>query len=757
MGRYLPTLLFEETVIFPYQTVSMSLSDENMVATIDTAFHSAKQQLIIVPESIHSLRRVNTTIGTLARIINFTNTNNGLKIIIQGLKRVKIKSTGTKEGILITQYNTIRENKSNSVRIKALRKGIINLLYEFSNFIEFDPEIIDVLNKIEDPIKFSFYVSSHFPFSSTAKKKLLSTIDTKARLKNILELINSELEVAKTEAEIMRKVKDKISKSQKQFLLNEQLRIIREELGKEGDEEIEKLLKKIDKAKMPETAKEKAMEEIEKLKKTPSISPESIVIRNYLDWLVTLPWDKRTKDNPDIKSVYRILDKNHFGLKKVKDTIVEFLSVLRLSGSTKGHILCFVGAPGVGKTSLGKSIAEALGREFVRSSLGGVKDEAEIRGHRRTYVGSMPGKIIQQIARAKVKNPVFLLDEIDKIGVDYRGDPSSALLEVLDPEVNNNFMDHYIEVGFDLSEVLFITTANVTYSIPPALLDRMEIINLPGYLEFEKMGIAKKHLIPNVLKETGISPKELHLSDTAIKNIIQHYTREAGVRNLERSINVIARKIAKRKAFGENTKLRITANNLEEFLGPPRFELIKNKKNRVGVAMGLAVTPSGGETIMVESKTMEGTGKQILTGQLGEVMKESAVAALSLVRSNYKQFHLPDDFYKKLDIHVHIPEGAVPKDGPSAGITIFTSMLSALTGKSIRKDIAMTGEITLSGEVLPVGGLTEKIVAAQTMGIKTVIIPKSNKKDLKEIPKEAKKDLQIIPISNIKSLLKYVF
>ena len=573
----------------------------------------------------------------------------------------------------------------------------------------------------------------------------------------------------KIEKDIENKVQDNIAKTQRKFIIQEQIKILQDELGEEddGSSDFAKIKDKIKKAKMPKPVETKALEEFNKLRKTPSSSPESTVIRNYLDWMVEVPWFKKTKDNLDIKNVRTILDEDHYGLEKPKERIVEHIAVLNLVKQMRGQILCFVGPPGVGKTSLGKSIARALNRKFVRISLGGVRDEAEIRGHRRTYIGSMPGKIIQSMRKAGTVNPVMLLDEIDKMSMDFRGDPSSAMLEVLDPEQNHTFNDHYLDTDYDLSQVMFITTANVRYNIPLPLQDRMEIIELPGYLEFEKIEIAKRHIIPKQLKQHGLDKHNVKSGDSSIKKIITEYTREAGVRNLEREIASVCRKTAREIVLNQSgngkprTKKKsftIDEKTIEEFLGVPKYHYQKKEERaQVGSITGLAWTSVGGDILHVDATIMSGSEKLTLTGQLGNVMKESAQASLSYIRSNAKEFGLEPNFQKGKEIHIHLPEGAIPKDGPSAGLTLTMAMFSAVSGKAPREDIAMTGEITLRGKVLAIGGLNEKLLAAKRSGIKTVLIPKENEKDLVEIKAAVKEDLEIIPVSTIKEALKLVF
>ncbi|MBN1504245.1 MAG: endopeptidase La, partial [Candidatus Eisenbacteria bacterium] len=570
--------------------------------------------------------------------------------------------------------------------------------------------------------------------------------------------LSSEVEILKLERKIEGQVRSQVHKNQKEFYLNEQLKAIRKELGYQNEfaNELDELGQQIKKAKMPKEVYEKAMKELDRLGKMSFMSPEATVVRNYIDWLVSLPWGKVTDDNLDIEAVEKVLNEDHYGLQKVKERILEYISVLKLTGSLKGPIICFVGPPGVGKTSLGKSIARALGRKFIRMSLGGVRDEAEIRGHRRTYIGSLPGRIVQSLKRAGSMNPVFLLDEVDKLGVDFRGDPASALLEVLDPEQNCTFTDHYLEVEFDLSQVMFITTANVLHTIPPALQDRMEILRLPGYLEYEKMAIAKFFLIPKQLKANGLTDADFRFTSSALASLINEYTREAGVRNLEREIASVARKIAKRKAAGKaKARVTVTKKKLEELLGAPKYiDSVVEQKTRTGIATGLAWTEAGGDVLTVEVSVLPGKGELLLTGKLGEIMRESGQAALSYARSRATILGLDKSFYKEVDVHVHVPEGAMPKDGPSAGITMVVALVSALTGVPTRKDVAMTGEITLRGNVLPVGGLNEKLVAARRAGITTVLIPKMNERELRDIPAEVRNSLTIVGVETMDEVLK---
>jgi ATP-dependent Lon protease len=627
-------------------------------------------------------------------------------------------------------------------------------------------EVLVAFENTKDPQRKLFYIASNILQSVDVKQRILQLSGVREQLHELIRVLNSENDVLKIEKEIDTKVHDNIARSQRKFFIQEQIRILQDELGdEETSPELLKLKEDIKKARMPKEAEEKALEEFTKLKKTPSLSPESTVIRGYLDWMVSVPWYKRTKDHLDVAHVKTILDEDHFGLEKPKERILEHIAVLNLVREMKGQILCFVGPPGVGKTSLAKSIARALGRTLVRISLGGMRDEAEIRGHRRTYIGSMPGKIIQSMRRAGVINPLMLLDEVDKMSMDFRGDPSSALLEVLDPEQNNTFNDHYLDIDYDLSHVMFITTANVRYNIPLPLQDRMEIIELPGYLQHDKVEIARRHILPKQLKEHGLHDRHVDISDAAMTKIITEYTREAGVRNLEREIASVCRKVAKDivtakqiKTKRQRTAFVVEPERIEKYLGVPRYRnRVRTEELRVGSVTGLAWTSVGGDILHVDVSVMAGQEKLTLTGQLGEVMKESAQAALSYLRAHARALGLPPSFFHKKEIHIHLPEGAIPKDGPSAGITMAMAMYSALSGKPARGDVAMTGEITLRGEVLSIGGLTEKLLAAQRSGVSTVLIPKENMKDLEEIPAKVKEGVRLIPISRIEEALPHVF
>jgi len=626
------------------------------------------------------------------------------------------------------------------------------------------PEAVASFENIDQPDRKLFYAAANVTQSIEAKQAILAKSRLKDQYYEIIKLLNNEIDILRIEKEIDAKVQENISRTQRKFIIQEQIKILQDELGDEDDfvPEFKKLRMKIKKAKMPPLALQKAKEELQKLRKIPSTSPEYTVIRNYLDWILDIPWSKKSEDNLDINHCMRILDEDHFGLEKPKERIIEHIAVLNLVKSMRGQILCLTGPPGVGKTSLGKSIARALGREFVRISLGGIRDEAEIRGHRKTYIGSMPGKIIQAMKRAKTINPVILLDEIDKLSSDFRGDPSSAMLEVLDPEQNHTFQDHYIEVDYDLSQVMFITTANVRYLIPLPLQDRMEIIEIPGYLEYDKLEIAKRHILPKQVKAHGLEKMKVHFKDDSILKIIREYTKEAGVRNLERELAHICRKIAKDIVLADkksrNRGITVDRKRIENYLGVPRFRDQKfTSGSKVGSVFGLAWTSVGGEILKIDVSVMEGNEKLLLTGQLGDVMKESAQAALSYIRSNSEKLKLKKEFFKNKEIHIHIPEGSIPKDGPSAGITMTIAMISALSSLPASSQIAMTGEITLRGEVLPIGGLNEKLLAAKRYGIKTVLIPKGNEVDLREIQEKVKSDITIIPVDSVEQVIKLVF
>jgi ATP-dependent Lon protease len=767
--KILNVLPIKGGVIFPNMTVPMAVKEKNIHELIDDALKKEKFVLTVLQkdENVENPKFKDIySFGTACLILKMLRAPDGtMRLIIQGIKRAKIKKILKEEPYLVAEIEEIEDivKTKNEKEIEALRTNVLGLLKEIVQNIPYIPEdFLIIAMNITEPGKLADFVAGYMQFPPEEKQKILEMQDVLERLKNVIKLLAQEKEIISLSQRIREEISEKIDKQQREYYLREQLKAIQRELGEidERTKEVEELKKKIEEAKMPKEVEEIALKELSKLEKIPPGMPEYTVVRNYLDYLIELPWAKETEDNLDLKRARKILDEDHFNLEKVKERILEFLAVRILKkGDVKGPILCFVGPPGVGKTSLGKSIARALGRKFIRMSLGGIRDEAEIRGHRRTYVGALPGRIIQGIRQAGTKNPVFMLDEIDKIGIDFRGDPSSALLEVLDPEQNYSFSDHYLEVPFDLSKVFFIATANTTHTIPPPLLDRMEVIEIPGYIEYEKIEIAKKYLIPKEIQANGLSGFKIEFDEKAIKKIIIEYTREAGLRNLEKKIATILRKIAVEVAEGKKlNEIKIEEKDIEKYLGPPIFfSETKIREGIPGIATGLAWTPVGGEILFIESTKMPGGRNLVLTGQLGEVMRESAQAALSIIRSKAEKLGIEKDFWNKYDIHIHVPEGAVPKDGPSAGITILVSLVSLLKEKPVNPEIAMTGEITLRGKIMPVGGIKEKILAAKRAGIKEIIIPKLNEKDLAEIPEYVKKDLKFYFVSNVDEVLKIVF
>jgi len=772
--KRLPVLPLRDNIIFPYMIFPVLVGREQSINAANFSLENSKYIFLSAQKKANLEDPATEDIyeeGTIAKIIQILKLPNGLmKILVDGIVQGKIKKFTKRKEFFEAEVEIIISEDIDSQELNAL---IRQLSTQFKDYVKnnrnIPAEAIAAYENIDEPDRKLFYVAANINQSIQVKQSILKRFSLKDQIYDVIKLLNSEVDILKVEKEIEMKVQENITKTQRKFIIQEQIRILQDELGK-GEEispEFQKIKEKITKAKMPKEAKAKANEEFDKLKKTPPSSPEFTVIRNYLDWLTDVPWHKKTKDILDVENVRKILDEDHYGLEKPKERIVEHIAVLNLVKEMKGQILCFVGPPGVGKTSLGKSIARALGRNFVRISLGGVRDEAEIRGHRRTYIGALPGKIIQSMKKAGTTNPVMLLDEIDKMSMDFRGDPSAAMLEVLDPEQNHHFSDHYLDVEYDLSQVMFITTANVRYNIPLPLQDRMEIIELPGYLEHEKIEIAKRHIIPKQLEAHGLNKLKVELNDKTIQKIILEYTREAGVRNLEREIASVFRKTAKeivlnkRKTSIKNKIIKgfkITPLKIEKFLGVPKYRIQKNlRENKIGSVTGLAWTSVGGDILNVDVTMMSGSGKLTLTGQLGDVMKESAQAALSYLRSNAKDLGLPLNFHKGKEIHIHLPEGAIPKDGPSAGITMTLAMYSAISKKPASGDVAMTGEITLRGRVLPIGGLNEKLLAAKRNGISTVLIPKDNEKDLIEMKSAIKEGIKIIPIEDIKEALPIVF
>ncbi|MCS7054365.1 MAG: endopeptidase La [Ignavibacterium sp.] len=769
----LPVLPLRDIVIYPYMIFPVLVGREQSIRAANYAVEVTKYIFLAtqVKSQIEDPQPTDIYVdGTIAKIVQILKLPNGLmKILVDGLIQGRIIGFTNRKEFFEAKIEPVIPSIEFDSEMNALLRQMTQLFKDYVKISRHIPnDTISTFDSIQEPDRKLFYAAANIIQPIEVKQSLLQKRNVKEQYYELIKILNTEINILKIEKEIDSKVQENIARSQRKFIIQEQIRILQDELGddEEANPEYAKLRQSIKKAKMPKDVEEKALEELNKLKKTPPMSPESTVIRNYLEWLISVPWSKKTKDNLNITHVQKILDEDHFGLEKPKNRIVEHIAVLNLVKQMKGQILCFVGPPGVGKTSLARSIARALGRKFVRISLGGVRDEAEIRGHRKTYIGSLPGKIIQAMKRAGTVNPVILLDEIDKMSMDFRGDPSSAMLEVLDPEQNNAFNDHYLEVDYDLSQVLFITTANVRYNIPLPLQDRMEIIELPGYLETDKLEIAKRHIIPKQLKAHGLDKKDIAFTDEAILKIIREYTRESGVRNLEREIATICRKIAKEIVLKKQTngksiknqKFLVEENKIEEYLKIPKFRSLKHQKiNKVGSVIGLAWTSTGGEILRVEASIMNGPGKLTLTGQLGNVMKESAHAALSFIRSNAKELGLNPDFFKGKEIHIHLPEGAIPKDGPSAGIAMSMAILSAVANIPASSNVAMTGEITLTGSVLAIGGLTEKLLAAKRNEIETVLIPKENEIDLKEIPDEVKSNLNIVLISKIQDAIKYVF
>jgi ATP-dependent Lon protease len=759
----IPLLPLRDVVIYPYMTIPLLVGRVASVNAIEAAVQRDRVVFVLAqkrPEVADPGSKDLYRVGTVVRVLQLFRLPDGtMRVLVEGICRGRGKKFFSEKESMSASVAILKDDVKQDAQLEAL---IRNVLASFNDYVHLNrrvpDEVLATANNITNPVLLSYTVASHLLLKVGVKQQILEEDDLVERFRLLSKTLASELEILKLERKIEGQVRNQVTKNQKEFYLNEQLKAIRKELGyaNEFSNEVDELTTQVKKAKMPKDVHEKAMKELDKLGKMSFMSPEATVVRNYIDWLVALPWSVLTEDNGDIKAVEGILNEDHYGLKKVKERILEYLAVMKLAGSLKGPILCFVGPPGVGKTSLGKSIARALGRKFSRMSLGGVRDEAEIRGHRRTYIGSMPGRIVQALRKAGSRNPVMLLDEIDKLGTDFRGDPASALLEVLDPEQNHTFNDHYLEVDLDLSQVMFITTSNSLYSIPSALLDRMEIVRLPGYLEFEKVRIAKEFLIPKELKAHGLAETDLKITDDALRAVIGNYTREAGVRNLEREIAAICRKVAKKKAMAKKPRtFKVTVANVAGYLGVPKFlDSQIEKRSRLGVATGLAWTEVGGDVLTVEVSVLPGSGVLSMTGKLGETMRESGQAALSYIRSRAQTLGLEKNFYKEIDVHVHLPEGAIPKDGPSAGITMATALVSALTGVPTRADVAMTGEITLLGNVLPIGGLNEKVVAAARAGVTTVIIPKQNEKDLKELPDYLKQTVQFRLVETMDQVLE---
>jgi len=760
-----PLLPLRDIVVFPHMVVPLFVGREKSIAALEEAMNKEKDILLsaqINPKTNDPKEEDIYRIGTLAAIIQLLRLPDGtVKVLVEGKRRTAITQYMTSPDFFLVEAEPFAEDSEVTVEVEALMRGVKNTFEQYVKLNKrIPPEMIASVSTIEDPSRLADTIVAHLSLKLPDKQSILEIVSAGERLEKLLSLMQSEIEILQVERRIRSRVKKQMEKTQREYYLNEQMQAIQKELG-ERDEfksEIAELEDKAKKKKMSKEAQERLTKEIKKLKMMSPMSAEATVVRNYIDWVLSLPWEDMTKDKIDVKEAERILNEDHYGLEQPKERIVEYLAVRSLVEKMKGPILCFVGPPGVGKTSLGRSIARTTGRKFIRQSLGGVRDEAEIRGHRRTYIGALPGKIIQSLKKAGSSNPVFLLDEVDKMSMDFRGDPSSALLEVLDPEQNSTFNDHYLDLDYDLSHVMFITTANTLQAIPIPLRDRMEIIRISGYTELEKIKIAEIYLIRKQREANGITKKNVVFTEASLKTIIRRYTREAGVRNLEREIASICRKVAREVVASGNREkqVRITPKKVQKYLGIPKYHYgLAEEHDQIGVTIGLAWTEVGGELLTTEVSVMTGKGKMIVTGKLGDVMQESAQAAMSYVRSRAEDLGLGREFYSKLDIHIHLPEGAIPKDGPSAGITMATGIASALLKIPVRKDVAMTGEITLRGRVLPIGGLKEKLLAAHRGKIKEVLIPKENEKDLKEIPKKILKELQIVLVEHMDEVLMH--
>ncbi len=757
--RSYPVLPLRDIVVFPHMIVPLFVGREKSIRALEEVMRSDIYILLATQKnasdddpSTDSIYEV----GTLASVLQLLKLPDGtVKVLVEGAARARVRKYGERTDYYEAEAVVLADDVGEKVEAEAMARSVVN---EFESYVKLNkkisPEVVGVVHQIEDYAKLADNVASHLAIKIPDKQQILETTSVAARLERILGLMESEISVLQVEKRIRTRVKRQMEKTQREYYLNEQMKAIQKELGdEEGRDELAELEDKIKKTKLSKEARDKATHELKKLRQMSPMSAEATVVRNYLDWLLSIPWGRKSKIKKDLNNAEQILDHDHFGLEKVKERIVEYLAVQTRANKLTGPILCLVGPPGVGKTSLGKSIARATGREFVRVSLGGVRDEAEIRGHRRTYIGSMPGKVIQSMRKAKTSNPLFLLDEVDKMGADFRGDPSSALLEVLDPEQNSTFNDHYLEVDYDLSNVMFITTAN-TLNIPPPLMDRMEIIRIAGYTEEEKLEIARRHLIPNAVGKHGLHAEEWSIDDDALMMLIRRYTREAGVRNLERELSTLARKAVKELMTSKQKSVHVTTDNLGDYVGVPKHRHGEiEAEDMVGMVTGLAWTDVGGELLTIEGVMMPGKGRMTVTGNLRDVMKESISAAASYVRSRAVGFGIEPPLFERRDIHVHVPEGATPKDGPSAGVAMVTAIVSVMTGIPVRRDVAMTGEITLRGRVLPIGGLKEKLLAALRGGMKTVLIPEENAKDLVEIPDSVKNGLEIIPVSRMDEVL----
>lgn len=760
--KTLPMLPLRGILVFPYMVIHLDVGREKSVQAIDDAMAEGRRIFLTTQKEAQTDDPQEDDIypvGTVAEVKQLLKLPGGtIRVLVEGLNRAKIVEYEENQPFFKVRVEQFSDETEKDSEIEALMR---HLVYQFEQYVKLSkkipPESVVSVVNLEDPGRLADVVASHLTLRIEEKQQILETIEIIPRLEKLCATVAKELEILELERKINIRVRKQMEKNQKEYYLREQMKAIQKELGDKDDRaaEAEELRERIAKAKLPKEVEERALKEVERLEKMPPMAAESSVVRTYIDWLLSLPFSKSTRDRLDIKKAEQVLDADHYGLRKPKERIVEYLAVRKLAKKMKGPILCLVGPPGVGKTSLGRSVARALDRKFVRISLGGVRDEAEIRGHRRTYVGALPGRIIQGMKQAGSKNPVFLLDEIDKMSMDFRGDPSSALLEVLDPEQNNAFSDHYIEVPFDLSNVMFITTANNMYNIPRPLLDRMELINISGYTEEEKVQIALRHLLPKQLTEHALPEGKVNISENTLRRVIQEYTRESGVRNLERNIAALCRKSAKQIVNNERKNVRITVQNLQKYLGVPKYRYDRvDKEDEIGVVTGLAWTEVGGDTLSIEVTVYPGKGKLTLTGKLGDVMKESAQAAFSYVRSRAGQLGIAPEMFEKNDVHIHVPEGAIPKDGPSAGITIATALASVLARRKVRSDVAMTGEITLRGKVLPVGGIKEKLLAARRAGIKTVILSEENRKDMAEVPKNVKGRMELKFVPHVDQVLE---
>src|SRR5947209_6915283 len=757
----LPVVPLREAVVFPKLVVPLGVGREKSVAAINAAMAEERHLIVLVAQRDAEIDDVQPeqiyNVGTVAEIVRLLRIPDGsAQIIVQGLQRVKITGYAKEERYFRVTFDPIVEELGDAVEREAQLRNVKALFDRYvDNGGAILPELAMTAKNTDDPAHFADLVASSPDLTLEQRQQLLEQRSVIERLKVLSVFLAKQNEILELKQKIQSEVQQTLDKTQREYILREQMKAIQKELGDDDQtSELKEIREKIEQAGMPDLVKEKALKEVGRLEKIPQASPETGVIRTYVDWLVSLPWKVAANDDWDIAQAAKILDEDHYGLPKVKDRIIEYMAVRKLSQNLRAPILCFVGPPGVGKTSLGKSIARAMGRKFIRMSLGGIRDEAEIRGHRRTYVGALPGRILQNMKTAAEVNPVFMLDEIDKVGADFRGDPSAALLEVLDPEQNYAFSDHYLEIPYDLSKVIFLTTANVLHPIPAALRDRLEIIELPGYTKEEKLHIARQFLIPKQMSEHGVEPSRSEIHDEAVRRIIREYTFEAGVRNLEREIAAVMRKVARKVVEGRRTKAKVTAEKIPDYLGPQKqFYGQAEEEDEVGVATGVAWTSAGGDLTTVEATLMDGRGNLTLTGQLGDVMKESAQAALSYARSRAGQFGLEPRFYEKYDIHLHLPAGGIPKDGPSAGITMAVALISALTKRATRRDVAMTGEITLRGRVLPIGGVKEKVLAAHRAGIKTFILPKRNMKDLNDVPREVINELHFVPVERMDDVI----